>query len=403
MAELDNYGHSNRWWDHEIYKQWVQEEDTEQLKATGVKLVWNVLWTLRDISPANLIWPDLLHNMFLRIVQYLIDWIEGFLTVHNQLNAFDNIWTQIPAYSGNHVPQKTYRSLSQVQEKEMRAILRVLLAIFTAAFRWKTNILQVTCGQQQEFKKATLCVRYITDFGLIARYHSYADSTMKYMRTYLQKFHETKDVFLRYRRGTTARKAQDISKQFTEEIDHRWAADIGLPVAQCARLVEDDPVERAYRINQALEEDSHFNFLKLHLLSHYANQIAQYGSLLQYSIEICEASHNPLKDAYYPSNHIDSLPQMIDSYTREHNFVVQKMNMELWARKDPELNDVLEDVIRQHYNTGQFRCGKKEPVWMRLQGTYASNTIYRLTHVSVEFDFSELVNDVIEFFAENEY
>jgi len=40
---------------------------------------------------------------------------------------------------------------------------------------------------------------------------------------------------------------------------------------------------------------------------------------------------------------------------------------------------------------------------MRLLGKYASNTIYRLTHVSVEFDIPGLVNNVIEFFAENKY
>jgi len=141
MAELGNHGHSNRRRDHEIYKQWVQEEDTEQLKAAGVKLVWNVLWTLRDVSPANLIRPDLLHNMFLEIVEYLRDWIEGFLTVHNRLNAFGNIWAHMPTYPGNYVPQKPYHSLSQVQGKEMRAILRVLrLVVFTAAFRYKTNV-----------------------------------------------------------------------------------------------------------------------------------------------------------------------------------------------------------------------------------------------------------------------
>ena len=106
-------------------------------------------------------------------------------------------------------------------------------------------------------------------------------------------------------------------------------ADIGLPVAQCTVLVEDDQEERAYRINQALEGDSHFNFPKLHLLSHYADQIAQYGSLPQCSTQIYEASYKLLKYTYRRSNHVDSLPQIIDSYTREHNFAMREMNIEL--------------------------------------------------------------------------
>jgi len=247
-------------------------------------------------------------------------------------------------------------------------------------------------------------VRYITDFGLIARYHSHTDSTVKYMRTYLRKFHESKDVFLRYRASKKARRrAEDISKQFTKEIDRRRVTDMGLSAAQRVRLVKDDQEERAYRISQALEEDSHFNFPKLHLLSYYADQIAQYGSLPQYSTEICEASHKPLKDTYHRSNHIDSIPQIIDSYTREHNFAVREMNMALWARNDPKLKGVLTDVIRGHYNTDQFSCRNGEPVWMRLQGKYSSSTIYRLTHVGQEFGIPEVVNDVIEFFANNEY
>ena len=40
------------------------------------------------------------------------------------------------------------------------------------------------------------------------------------MHTYLWKFHESKDVFLKYQASQKARRqAKDISKEFTEEID----------------------------------------------------------------------------------------------------------------------------------------------------------------------------------------
>jgi len=69
--------------------------------------------------PSNLIDSVLLHNLFLRIIEYLMDWVEGFFTVHNRLNAFDEIWAQMSGYPGNFVLQKPYRNLSQVQGKEM--------------------------------------------------------------------------------------------------------------------------------------------------------------------------------------------------------------------------------------------------------------------------------------------
>jgi len=111
-----------------------------------------------DVSPANLIRPDLLH-MFLGIVEYSMDWIEGFLTrtgfltVHNRLNAFDDIWAQMPAYPENHVPQKLYRSLSQVLGKEMRAILWVLLGVFTAPYIGKLMYHESRVGSNRSLKR----------------------------------------------------------------------------------------------------------------------------------------------------------------------------------------------------------------------------------------------------------
>ena len=69
--------------DHKSNTEWVKNSNMEKLKATGVKVVSNTLWTLRDVLPSNLIQPYLLHNLFLGIIEHLIDWVEGFLTVHN--------------------------------------------------------------------------------------------------------------------------------------------------------------------------------------------------------------------------------------------------------------------------------------------------------------------------------
>lgn len=165
---------------------------------------------------------------------------------------------------------------------------------------------------------------------------------MDYIRTYLQQLHETKDVFLRYGAGKQARKkAEDVWKKYTEGSKRHREAVKGLTTAQRARLAEDQQVERGCRIDQVLKEDSHLNFPKLHPLSHYADQIAEYGTLLQYSTEICEGMHKPLTDAYRRSNYVDSIPQVIDTYTREDNFAVRELNMQHWARKDPSLVDDL--------------------------------------------------------------
>ena len=81
----------------------------------------------------------------------------------------------------------------------MCAILHVILGVFTATLRQKTGYQNPTGGQDVEFKQAILAVRYLTDFGLLVRYQSHTESTIRYMMTYLEQFHQVKDIFLRYR------------------------------------------------------------------------------------------------------------------------------------------------------------------------------------------------------------
>ncbi|KAF8425424.1 hypothetical protein BGX38DRAFT_1083788, partial [Terfezia claveryi] len=112
--------------------------------------------------------------------------------------------------------------------------------------------------------KAILCVRYLTDFILIAQYKVHTPGTIQSIRDYLEDFHKYKEVFLRFH-------------------PYQWCT---------------------------------LQLSKMHLILHFMEQIAKYGSLLQYSTEICKASHKPLKDAYRRSNHINALPQILRSYTR---------------------------------------------------------------------------------------
>ena len=139
-----------------------------------------------------------------------MNWIIGFLEVHGRLYLFDNIWKMPTSYARNHLPQMPYRQLAQIQSKEMRAILKIILAIFTASTRTNTDTKWATATQQREFKKAIQCVRYLTDFVLLVRYLSHRQSTFQYMQDYLQRFHDTKDVFLRFQASKASQGKADI-------------------------------------------------------------------------------------------------------------------------------------------------------------------------------------------------
>ena len=134
--------------------------------------------------------------MLLWNLQHLMDWIMGFLEYHNRLPTFDDVWVSQPRYPGNHVPHKSYRLLNKLSGKEMGSNLIVILGVFIASLCYKTGTQRPTAGQENEFQRAITCVQYLTDFAPLSQYRSYTDSTIEYMRQYLQRFHASKDVFL---------------------------------------------------------------------------------------------------------------------------------------------------------------------------------------------------------------
>jgi len=66
-------------------------------------------------------------------------------------------------------------------------------------------------------------------------------------------------------------KADMVSKELTAQTTARRLEEKanGRTTSQKARALVEDREERAYLLNQALVEDSHCNFLKIHLLMHW--------------------------------------------------------------------------------------------------------------------------------------
>ena len=138
----------------------------------------NALWTLRGIIMAEIIRSNILHTILLGNLQHLMNWITSFLEVYGRLHAFDEVWKMMPPYLGNISPTKPYRQITQVTVKEITAVLKVILAVFTASLRRNTDTARPTPLQQQHFKTAIECVRYLTDFTVLSRYRSDSESTI---------------------------------------------------------------------------------------------------------------------------------------------------------------------------------------------------------------------------------
>jgi hypothetical protein len=83
-------------------------------------------------------------------------------------------------------------------------------------------------------------------------------------------------------------------------------------------------------IDISKEFDADFNFPKIHLMSHSAEQIRRYGAFQQYSAERHEqAQKTNLKDSWNASNHnLNYLPQEITFQRRIQCFEIRELNLQ---------------------------------------------------------------------------
>ena len=160
--------------------------------ALGIKMGRNVFHGLQRVSAPDLHKPDLLHTVYLGLFKHMMDWIQGFLKKHARLQDFDDAWKALPPYPGFFAPKKAYREVTQWQGKEMRNLGRCLLGVLAVALR------QPNSTQVLPFKRALACVRSLLDFSLMAQYRSHTPETLDYMEQYLNRFHDTKDIFLEF-------------------------------------------------------------------------------------------------------------------------------------------------------------------------------------------------------------
>jgi len=68
-------------------------------------------------------------------------------------------------------------------------------------------------------------------------------------------------------------------------------------VANRCRLADQERVERSDRQADLIRRENHFNFIKMHYLTHFASHVQRFGSISMYSTKIDELAHkDQIKD-----------------------------------------------------------------------------------------------------------
>ena len=91
----------------------------------------------------------------------------------------------------------------------------------------------------------------------------------------------------------------------------------------------------SHEIDISKELDANFNFPKIHLMSHWAEQICQYGALQEYSAERHDqALKTNLKDGWNASNYnLNYLPQVITFQRHILCFEIRQLTLAALAQR----------------------------------------------------------------------
>ena len=105
---------------------------------------------------------------------------------------FDDDWKEILPYPGFNLSKKAYDKITQWQEKEIRNLYRRISAVLASALRNPDS------SQYHNFKIALMGVSTLVDFSHMAQYRSHIPDTLSHMKSYLQTFHQRKEIFLEF-------------------------------------------------------------------------------------------------------------------------------------------------------------------------------------------------------------
>jgi len=191
------------------------------------------------------------------------------MKTHERLDKYNAIWLSVPAYDDLTPKNKSYEEVSQWNGKEMKDRSRYRLEVVTQSLRGGSP------AQCPIFNHAIVCTRPLLEFYMYARYKSHDDATLSYMEDALHRFHTFKDVFLLGPAGKKATaKANALKTELVKKrkVDEETNAETWT-LSKKRREMNAWWDYISHEIDVSKEFDADFNFPKIHLISHWVEQI----------------------------------------------------------------------------------------------------------------------------------
>jgi len=85
--------------------------------------------------------------------------------------------------------------------------------------------------------------------------------------------------------------------------------------------------------NNLIWRENHFNFIKMHYMTHFASRVWRFGFILMYSTEIGELAYkDQIKDGYRRSNTNEAARQIWSHYGRQHALGIRLQTIEALSK-----------------------------------------------------------------------
>lgn len=201
----------------------------------------------------------------------------------------------------------------------MRNLGRIVLGAFAAALRDPPKALKTS------FAMAMKSVHSFIEFHLMVQYTMHIIQTLNYMDSYWKDFHNHRDIFLEFRAYKRTKLAvKERQKALQESLFPTLATSAG--TGKCKQNSMSHG--KCFNELQELQESSHFNFVKMHLLTHFQQHLERFCNILMFSTEVSELVHeDQIKDNYRASNKVDAVLQILDIYVRHQACEIWLLNL----------------------------------------------------------------------------
>src|SRR5690606_24247218 len=166
--------------------------------------------------------------------------------------------------------------------------------------------------------------------------------TVSYLQHYLALFHNTKDIFLKYRASKKVKKNVAVFANGSVPAITPQEEDVMSKSKIAIRRKADAEMKKAL-VEQYKLDHSSYNIPKVYLMKHFDEAIPEFGELQAFSMSIVELNHQPLNLAYNKSNKVDAIEQtlryagqkdVINVHVANYTHLLQKLTADEEMIKD---------------------------------------------------------------------